>query len=358
MKTNVFKRGLLLLFIVVFFSTLFFFNLYVDDDWWMFFCCFFAYSIQALCIICMIGYEKEVTITSENILCYKRQEDIFKTLYAVLCITTILLDAFPFIAMLETNLKWIIPWYYDNSIHWHGIPQYEGGFLVTILTFSMWYLLGYSLSTVYKKNVQKAFIYFVKAEESRKELIKLDEEILKLEEEQFRSELQTLTEKYGTYDSDICLNENKNDIKNHILVFEKCSSIFLQGEIIPFNKIIGFVLHDDPEIIQTSEAISYTSITKTSTGNMIGRALVGGALLGGVGAVIGASTAKKETSINPSTDDSTTTTITNHNFICYLNINDIVNPVREIYLGNNLRIAQVTKNLFNTILERNKSVNK
>lgn len=57
------------------------------------------------------------------------------------------------------------------------------------------------------------------------------------------------------------------------------------------------MMEKDPyEIVKTKIIdTSHTSSDQVSTGSVVGRAVVGNALFGGVGAVVGASTAKKKT---------------------------------------------------------------
>lgn len=128
----------------------------------------------------------------------------------------------------------------------------------------------------------------------------------------------------------------------------------LNGEEIAFNKILGFTLQDDSKTIMTSDVASYTSTTKTSTGSMLGRAVVGGMLTGGLGAVAGAVTAKKKTITTPNQNQSKTTTSIKHNYMCYVNVNDLANPIREILLGEDSQKVQTVANILNVIITRNK----
>lgn len=76
----------------------------------------------------------------------------------------------------------------------------------------------------------------------------------------------------------------RKDKQNCILVFDNQSIIIINGIIYKYNEILDFDINNQ---------MSYK--TSTSTGSMLGRAVVGGVLTGGVGAVIGGATAKKET---------------------------------------------------------------
>ena len=76
------------------------------------------------------------------------------------------------------------------------------------------------------------------------------------------------------------------DACNYILVFEPLEKIAIKGKIYDFSQLTGYSISVNPV---------GSSTTKTSLGSALGRAAIGGALLGGVGALIGASTAKKET---------------------------------------------------------------
>ena len=189
-EPTTFKKGWLLMFIVVFVSIFLFFDFYVKNDWWMFFCCLFSYSIQFLCMICMVGDKKTIRITNDNLQYYKHQEHIFQKIYTILCVVAMLLDAFPFVAMLKVNLTWIIPHYsryFGGHFYWFEIPQYEGGFLVFLLTFVIWYLWGYSLYTVHTDMKKVLFIKTKKEEieKSLKEIDRLDQEIRKLEDQDY-----------------------------------------------------------------------------------------------------------------------------------------------------------------------------
>lgn len=77
------------------------------------------------------------------------------------------------------------------------------------------------------------------------------------------------------------------DDTNKQLIIVHTNAATIIHKIIPFNEILG---------VEISE--NGTSVFSKSTSNVVGRALVGGVLLGGVGAIIGGTTGKsKETKI-------------------------------------------------------------
>ena len=135
-------------------------------------------------------------------------------------------------------------------------------------------------------------------------------------------------------------------------VFEQSQIVIFTKEIIPFSKIIGYNLTDNQVTI--SENVGYESKTTTSTGSMIGRAVVGGVLTGGIGAVIGATTAKKNTVTTP-IQDNVVASVT-HDFKIYVNLNDLSNPTKIICVGHNTDTAYQIANILNIIVERNKQV--
>lgn len=146
-------------------------------------------------------------------------------------------------------------------------------------------------------------------------------------------------EKYGEYN--MCVRYKGG----MFYIFEQPEIIILTDEIIPFNKVLGYNLIDN----QTSIQGNTTSITTTSTKSMLGRAIVGGVLTGGVGAVIGAATAKKNTITTPSEKQTI-----RHDYKVYLNLNDLSNPTKIIDIGEDSDKAYSISNALNIIVERNR----
>ena len=155
---------------------------------------------------------------------------------------------------------------------------------------------------------------------------------------------QEYINEYGECSADITYRGGR------FYVFEQSKIVILSTEVIPFSKIIGYNLADNQVTI--SENVGYESKTTISTGSMLGRTVVGGVLTGGVGAVIGAATAKKNTVTTPS-QDNIKTSVT-HDFNIYINLNDLSNPTIIISVGNNTDTAYKIANILNIIVERNK----
>ena len=169
-------------------------------------------------------------------------------------------------------------------------------------------------------------------------------------EAKYANEYKNLTAQYGDATSSFLLGSDKTKIDNYLYVFEPAATVCIKGESIPFNMIIGFSLNDDSETILHNES-AYKSITETDTGSMMGRAAIGGILLGSIGALAGATTAKKETITSPLVRQSTS--IIKHNYSLFLNIDDLSNPLREIELGSDINKVQTIVNIFNIIIKRN-----
>lgn len=174
------------------------------------------------------------------------------------------------------------------------------------------------------------------------------EERLRIEEYEYHAVIDELVSTYGDCTLNVFLGPNPHSISSYVYFFEKGQMMVLQGEHIPFERIIGFSLNDDTETIMKNEM--YSSTTTTSTGSLLGRAVVGGVLLGGFGAIAGATTAKKETVSTPLNDE--TRASLKHKYTLYINIDSISNPLREIGLAEDTQKAQILTNVINVIVQR------
>lgn len=89
-----------------------------------------------------------------------------------------------------------------------------------------------------------------------------------------------------------------------------------------------------------------TQITKTNTANMVKRGIVGGVLLGGAGAIIGAATAKTETTtkFNPN--------LREHNYSLALQLNDFAMPSIVLKFGRNEKQMRKVYDTLQVIMNR------
>ena len=218
--------------------------------------------------------------------------------------------------------------------------------LITTLALIGFVIYDFSEITARKQAEEHAEKARIALEEANRR-----KEELRLIENEYNSHLDTFISAYGTCTTDILLGDDLRMIEDHLFIFENAQTLVLRGEPIPFVKILNYALNDDSKQI-TQNHTGYESVTTTSTGSMLGRAVVGGALLGGVGALAGATTAKKETTTTPTISSSTSFTV--HEYILYINIDDLRNPTREINLGSDTNKALNVANIFNVIIQRNK----
>ncbi len=248
-------------------------------------------------------------------------------------------------------------------------------FLVTVISFSVWYIAlvsGADTVAIYFWIGVFSFILLMltikgvidikspkEMEIIERNVVYQQEKVQKQKEEdalrliQSENQKQSYIDTFGYLSKEIKLlfNSPKNiteDIINKILVFESSKKIIIQEKEFWFADILSFELKDDEQMLYQS---SYsTSKSSTSTGSMIGRAVVGGVLLGGVGALVGGATAKKNI-----TTSSSYQAIVNHNFKVNIVVNSISDPQIIVNLGKNNIAADDLVAVLSVILERNKN---
>lgn len=167
----------------------------------------------------------------------------------------------------------------------------------------------------------------IQAEKERKEL-------------DYINEKNILISKYGQIDKEIILGEF--NIQKEIIVFGNVNRILIFGKDILMSDIISCTFSDDKRV--NKGKVSYE--TKTSTGNMAKRAVIGSVLLGGAGAVICGSTASKNTIVKQEDD-----TII-HNYTVIININSLSDPIIKINLGSDEDKVNEVIGLMNVIINR------
>ena len=131
----------------------------------------------------------------------------------------------------------------------------------------------------------------------------------------------------------------------HIQIYDEKDVIFIGDRELKYNMILGYTLSDNSHTITQGGNMQ----AKTSTGNMIGRGIVGGVLLGGVGALAGAATAKK----NIQTEASITTT--KHSYKIHIDIASPTDPLLTVECGDSENYARDLAATLNYIIHKNNS---
>ena len=197
----------------------------------------------------------------------------------------------------------------------------------------------------------KVLSYQEQKEKEKQDRIALLERRKEEAKADYLGKVAKMEDDYGECTFYTLLGNEQYSINSGLYVFEKANMVVLFGERIPFKKILGYNLSDDNEVIENNT--SYSSESSTSTSSMLGRAIVGGVLLGGAGALASAATAKHNTSITPTELQSSSEI--RHHYRLFLNLDDLAEPIREIHLGGDSSNAYRIANIFNIIVQRNQA---
>ncbi|MBQ0056860.1 MAG: hypothetical protein KBT20_04300 [Bacteroidales bacterium] len=132
------------------------------------------------------------------------------------------------------------------------------------------------------------------------------------------------------------------------LVVSKVNPIMQINETdFSFEDVLDYRLQDDYKVI----ASTIQTKTKTKTGSMVGRAIVGTLVAGPVGAVIGGATAKSETVTTGSPEK------TVHHYNIYITVNDLEKPQRVLHFGEERNKANETLSLLKVVFAQKEKKN-
>jgi hypothetical protein len=131
-------------------------------------------------------------------------------------------------------------------------------------------------------------------------------------------------------------------VEKSLLVFEASKTIIIANDTFKFDDIVSFEVFDNSKTIYSGSV----STTKTKTGSMVGRAVVGGVLFGGVGAVVGGATAGKK-----AITEGQTARIS-HYYTVVITINSLSNPIVKINLWQNQNAMQEITSILTIITSR------
>lgn len=219
-----------------------------------------------------------------------------------------------------------------------------------IISFVLgWTILGWILVAFFVTAVVALIWINNESQKTQEKLKKINEERaehrkaeIAAKESIYNSTLNELTSKYGEPAKAIKLGDLNLD--KEIIAFEQANRIWICGKDLSMNDILSCTFSDSPKVIKGK----VTQETKTNSGNMVKRAVVGDVLLGGAGAVIGGSTASKTTTTIQEADK------TYHNYTVIININNLSEPIMRIELGEDGKTVNEIVGLMNVIINRNR----
>ena len=191
-------------------------------------------------------------------------------------------------------------------------------------------------------------IYYIFIGQKKDKIKKMKREKAKAE---FAEHQRQKRIEYAEYKNNLCKKYGEPDkvisygnFDDEIIVFVKSSIVIIKCKEFSFDDIISCSLIDDSRI---ERGDVYTTIdTKTNTGSLIGRGVVGGLIAGSAGAIIGASSASK-------TSSGAAVSIGDKKIFSYsliIGVRSFEQPTIEIYLCHKRNLAFEIETVFNIIL--------
>ena len=242
---------------------------------------------------------------------------------------------------------------YEESIT-DSLPAYFIIVGIIVVGFIVWFFISNKKQHDTKEREEKQFIeeHGMTREEHTSKVIQ-EKRLKQQEKQRQRSEfLKSLSGKYGKGSTSFTFSKSSHNSKEcEARVFEDKRVIvvfkpltFSIVDTIPFSSILDFSVDEEVKVIGGNTA---TTTTKTSTGSMVKRGLVGGVLLGGVGALAGAATAKQssQTIFDEKREERL--------YSIRINIDSISSPIYTMCFGLDSNACQKVAGLLTVIIKRN-----
>lgn len=160
--------------------------------------------------------------------------------------------------------------------------------------------------------------------------------------EEHNIQLEKLTQKFG---SPVTVDINYANGK-YFSMFEQSRKLIINDQELDFTDLLSYQIRDNSTVVQSASVAK----TTTDSSNMLGRVIIGGMVGGETGAIIGAATANKTTTITESTS------YTKHDYRIIIFIKILSAKPIEMRIGKDQRITDQIANVLSVILEANKQV--
>lgn len=183
-----------------------------------------------------------------------------------------------------------------------------------------------------------------KEQEAKEKQEKLDN-IKQQKELNFQSKIQSLSSKYSTPNKVIRIDDF---LGYYIAVFVEHQVVCINDNEILFGDILSFKIIDNYQIEHGN--ITGDIKTKTSTTSLVGRSVAGGVIGGVGGAIVGGTTASKDSKVNYTQSNDKLI----HDYILVVTLNKFDSSIVKAKIGNNWEIAAEVEQMFNLIMQNKK----
>ena len=226
-----------------------------------------------------------------------------------------------------------------------------GCFLFSVVIFAIVIIVGafaakdYLIGSIAVLIVVAIIIIKLIVAKKKRGKIKADEleaeRLLQLKKRAYEGRYAKVVGMFGEPSKRVAIEQYNLD--KEVVVFEETDRIWLCGKAYPMTSVLGCTLENNHSIIRSD----VVSTTKTDTGSMLGRSLVGGAVAGDAGAIVGGATADRVTISKGGVDK----TAPNYTIIIY--VDSLSDPVISIDTGEDSKKTNDIVGLMNVIINRN-----
>lgn len=193
--------------------------------------------------------------------------------------------------------------------------------------------------------VKKDLEMMAEREKAKQEAAKREhEEMIELDRQCKETSIQSynrLIAEHGQPDNKIDLDSFGGALDN-VLVFENDETVVLQGMSFHFEQILGYTVDDDSFTVGGD----VHAVSSVSNGSVVGRSLMGKALAGREGAIIGGVTAKRRTHY---VRDKETTY---HDYTVNVKMDDLETPLVDLNVGEDTDTLHEVTALLDAIMHK------